>query len=172
MKVAPIRHVRRLCVDLKENRMSTKLLIGDDVTSPWVIQKLYSTSITLWTIHRFLNILILHDIKQRRVFFFFFFEWWQSCDTVVHPQLCSTCVSTVEEENFPWTPLRSSPKCAFTIPAQSLHDGRGRRTRVGWRGGLGAGSRTDANTFNRKSKADYRDPLENNTKERRRMVRM
>lgn len=47
---------------------------------------------------------------------------------------------------------------SFTIPAHSLHDGRGRRTRVGRRGRLrlGAGSRSNANPPNRQPKTDHR----------------
>lgn len=101
----------------------------------------------------------------------------QSCFSA--PTALLVCVLTVEEELFPWAALLCSLQCgssirAFTIPAYSLHDGRGRRTRVGWRGRLrlGAGSRTDANPFNRKSKTDYWVTFENNSKKGWRMVRI
>lgn len=62
---------------------------------------------------------------------------------------------------------------SFTIPAHSLHDGRGRRTRVGRRGRLrlGAGSRSNANPPNRQPKTDYRVASENIFTKRRRVVR-
>lgn len=62
---------------------------------------------------------------------------------------------------------------SFTLPAHSLHDGRGRRTRVGRRGGLrlGAGGRSDADTTDRQPETNHRVSSEDVFTERRRVVR-
>ncbi|TNM88939.1 hypothetical protein fugu_005193 [Takifugu bimaculatus] len=104
--------------------------------------------------------------------------------------LTSYFVKYKERRKSLWTLLRTfsgrqqktgDPRCSFTrapsirslpIPAHSLHDGRGRRTRVGWRGRLrlGAGCWSNANTFNRKPKTDNRVSFENGSKKGGRMV--
>ena len=97
------------------------------------------------------------------------FLWLTGGDSPPSPVLSQQPCVSHEHPSVRVSSIRSLPR-----PAHSLHDGRGRRTRVGRRGRLrlGAGSRSNANPLNRKPKTDYWVSLENDSEKRGRMVRI